>query len=206
MGRPCCRTGRSSKCVQQVLYCFVKHFFKGFGIKCILVLAGSRSVSKVLAEITTNIPRFGLAIALMSGLFHLVMCGLHKLKVRFQKLHWLQKPHAHALAAVVGSLPLSFLMSTGEQNIMKLFFFPLACRCFVDQMVQRGILPRIERHGDILGYLVCASVIGLMIVSEKFSNSPSMHRMVHLYMRWTPGESRSFGVLDLYNRSTMNLG
>ena len=51
-------------------------------------------------------------------------------------------------------------MEDKEQNLFKLLFFPLAARCFVDLLLKKGYLPRLEKHGDIVGYMLAAYVIG----------------------------------------------
>ena len=108
------------------------------------------------------------------------------------------------VAAWFASLPMSLIMNQSEQNILKLFFFPLACRCFVDKMLEIKVLPTFKKHGDILGYLICAGCIGVMQITEKYSNSPSMHKMVQIYNRLTPSELRYFNVQMLHNRAGIN--
>ena len=121
----------------------------------------TRNLLKVKKELTKSIPRFGLAIGLMSGVFQLVMCLLHKLKRKHNKLlNWLKRPIAYLIAGLLSGLPMALIMNAKEQNIMKLFFFPLASRCVVDKLLERGYLPTMQRHGDIVGYAIVAGVIG----------------------------------------------
>lgn len=88
---------------------------------------------------------------------------MHKSKLSFKnELKWLSRPLAYLIAGMFSSLPMAYIMNAKEQNIMKLFFFPLATRCFVDKMLQTGYLPEMKRHGDIVGYLIAASVIGIV--------------------------------------------
>ena len=178
-GRPCCKSENYLRCVHQVFYFFLKNFLKGCLIKVILLLVSTRNLVKVKRELTKSIPRFGLAIGLMSGIFQLALCLLHKLKRKFKKmLDWLQRPTAYLLAGLLSGLPMAYIMNPKEQNIMKLFFFPLASRCVVDKLLEKGYLPTMQRHGDIVGYAIVAGVIGAVQITEKYSNSPSMHSMV----------------------------
>jgi len=126
-----------------------------------LLLVSSRDLLKVKKEMTKSIPRFGLAIGLMSGVFQLAMCLLNKMKRKYKNFfNWLKKPIANLIAGLLSGLPMALIMTSKEQNIMKLFFFPLACRCFVDTLLKRGYIPKMQRHGDILSYVIISSVIG----------------------------------------------
>lgn len=68
--------------MQHVLYHFLKNLTKGCGIKILLTAVSTRSLAKVIAQMTTGVPRYGLAIGLMSLLFQLTMCLLVRLRRR----------------------------------------------------------------------------------------------------------------------------
>ena len=95
---------------------------------------------------------------------------MHKSKVTLKnQLKWINKPLSYFIAGMFSSLPMAYIMNEKEQNIMKLFFFPLASRAFVDKMLQSGFLPEIKRHGDIVGYVLVASICGVVQILEKYS-------------------------------------
>ena len=66
---------------------------------------------------------------------------------------------------MVSVIPLFLGLNEKEKNLMKLFFFPLAFRCFSNKTIEIGLVPR-PRHGDILAYGIFAFLIPFTTLIE----------------------------------------
>ncbi len=202
-GRPCCQSGDFIRCLRNDLYFFIKNFAKGCMIKILLLLVSTRNLAKVNKELGKSIPRYGLAVGLISGVFQLVLCLMHQIKKRV-RTELINKQTAYLIAGLLSGVPMGLIMNNKEQNIMKLFFFPLACRCFVNKLLENGTIPTLKKHGDILGYVIVASVIGAVQITEKYSSSPTMYGMVQQYNQLTHSELKLFHAGTLKNRIGIN--
>ena len=65
---------------------------------------------------------------------------------------------ASFIAGLISAIPLAFGFDAKEQNLLKLFIYPLALRCFGDKMLELGYLPTLP-YGSILSYMAVNSVI-----------------------------------------------
>lgn len=107
-------------------------------------------------------PRFGLAWGSAAGLFYLLCCLNARLKFPEKK--------AFVVSALISTIPLLVCLTSKEQALLKLLIYPLAARAFGDAILSQKGCPKLSRHGDILGYFVVSSIIGLTFMVEKISN------------------------------------
>ena len=119
----------------------------------------------------------------MSAVFHFCICIFERIKERIPLSPELAKFCVLFISGAISSLPMSLLNST-EQNLLKLFFFPLAFRCFFDKMLELGFMPRLK-GGDIISYVLASSVIGYVWTYEKYSDSLSMSKAVDMYTQFS---------------------
>ena len=143
----------------------------------------------------------------MSAIYHITMCILRRLGKR--RLHrllakgtpsnqdkqyslfsiGLNQKQASFLAGALSALPLAFGFNAQEQNLLKLFIYPLAYRCVCDKLFELGWLPQVK-YGSVISYMMVSSVITYGFTVERHSQPPSMYRMVDSYARLNDVENR----------------
>ena len=79
---------------------------------------------------------------------------------------------------MISALPILGLRNN-EQVLLKLLFFPVAWRCFWQKIVNKRIVPRVERHGEILAYMTFSFIIGYCVCAEAYS-SP-LNKIIYHY-------------------------
>jgi hypothetical protein len=160
-------------------------------IKTLLELAMKRSPIKVWRHSRSEIVRFGLTIGITAVTFHAVLCLLRRIGksrgVRFALN--MGRKLAMIIAAMVASLPLLYGLQAGELNLLKLIFYPLAFRCFVDKMIELGWL-KTFKHGDILAYVLVNLFVAFTYTQERQSCPPSLFNMVEVYSQMGKPEFR----------------
>ena len=102
------------------------------------------------------------------------------------------------------TLPVVLLMERKELELLKLLLFPLAIRCLVDKSLEIGLLPNWGSMGIVLSYLFWNTFSGYNNAFEKFSNSPTMERLISSYAKYTNPENRMFSNLKAVNRIRMS--
>jgi hypothetical protein len=100
------------------------------------------------------------------------------------------------IAAFISSIPLTIGLSRKELALVKLFIFPLAGRCFIGSLLSHESFPKLKRHGDILGYCLFSSIIGLTFMNEKYSNP--LEGAVRSYGHFTPSELKLISAFNLF--------
>jgi hypothetical protein len=160
--------------------------------------------------IPLKIPLFGLCIGLMSISFHLTMCILRRMgNARSQKRNdqgkdsdgkayaigsvGINQKQAAFIAGLISALPLAIGLDDKEQNLLKLFIFPLAIRCICDKMFEIGWLPKVK-YGSIIGYMLASTIISYGFTIERHSQPASMYRMVDSYAKLTDVEDRFLNI------------
>ena len=123
-----------------------------------------------------DIPRFGATFGLASALYHFTICYFKRLKKKYSRAE-VSERMAIFIAAMIGSLPLSFGLQKNEINLVKLLFYPLLARCVCDKLLEIGLIPKIERGGDVLAYMLACFPIPYTFVLE-IHNSRDMSRIV----------------------------
>lgn len=136
-------------------------------------------------------PKFGFVLGLMSALFHASMCLLERIKHKIPLNKRTIKFFMLFISGAISSLPMSLMAEAQEQNLMKLFFFPLAFRCLFDKLFESGVIPTFK-HGDILSYVLVNSLVSYVWTYEKYSNSPSLSKSIDQYTRVKQLEKRFF--------------
>ena len=74
------------------------------------------------------------------------------------------------VAAFLSAIPVIVGFSSREQSLFKLLIFPLVWRCIVSKAMDLGLLPTLNRHGDILGYVIVTTIVGFCFSTEGYSN------------------------------------
>ena len=113
------------------------------------------------------------------------------------------------IAAFTSVLPLAVGLQPGEQNLLKLLFFPLAFRCLCDKLMETGLVPKFK-HGDILFYMLCGVFCSYTYMIEHSSCPGGMYRMVDNYAKLDLTESRTWRLASTKTRADLatkyNLG
>ena len=150
--------------------------------KVALDLAANRNLQKLYTVLKKEAPRFALGVGLLSAIFHAVMCSLTRLKHLSEKQilkRLLSNKFCHMIAGMASAIPIVLIMNPQEQNLLKLFFFPLAFRCLVDKLLQLKLLPNLGTNfGSVISYMLVTTIIGFTYTFESFSLAPSMYRLV----------------------------
>lgn len=150
----------------------MSNFIKGCAIKIVLELVSKRSFKHLYQQMKYHVPRFGLIIGSVSGIFYILMCLQHRAKILKNR-----RGQAIFLAAMISSLPMMGLRKN-EQGLVKLLFFPIAWRCFCQILLTKRIIPSFSRHGDIFTYMCLSWIIGWCMIFEGYS-SPLNKAVAH---------------------------
>ena len=116
---------------------FCKVFLKACVVKILLEGLSKRSLKHLVQQVKFQVPRFGCAAGGIKFLFMLVMCFLqrtvkkHDLKVK-RKYQVLLAALFSAISAIVG-------FNERELSLIKLFLFPLVCRCLWYKAFDLGV-------------------------------------------------------------------
>ena len=102
----------------------------------------------------------------------------------------------------MSALPLIMGLNSKEMTLLKLFFFPLAARCFCDNLLSKGYLPKFK-HSDIVAYCLISGVITYAFMYEKISASNSLNKSIDLYIKTTNSEHRFLTLLGLVTHRRM---
>ena len=105
----------------------------------------------------------------------------------------LSQKQASFIAGLISAIPLAYGLDAKEQNLLKLFVYPLACRCVCDKLLEKGYLPTLP-GGSILSYMAVNSVITYGYTVERHSQPKSMYRMIDTYARLSDVENRFMNV------------
>lgn len=101
-------------------------------LKTFFVAIATRNLTKVFRNLL-NFPKFGLAFGLMSALFHVALCISERLKDKVGLSPKTFKTVAIVVAGFMSSLPIN-MVTKQEQNLLRLFFYPLAWRCLFGKL------------------------------------------------------------------------
>ena len=137
-------------------------------------------------------------------MFHLLLCIMKQLRRRKKGQRWflnMSDEMACMIAAFGSGTVLAAGLQPGEMNLLKLFFIPLAWRCFCDKMMDIGLIPRFK-HGDILVYMIIGFFCSFSTLVEWNSCPDPMRKTIqHTFCRMQPFESRSFSVANTMYRA-----
>ena len=142
-----------------------------------------RSLSKLVKQLKSEVPRFGLSLASASALFYLLMCTQRRIKSLKNR-----RGLVVFLAAMMSSLPIFLGFKKNEINLFKLFIFPLAWRSIKGIIIESKIFPIPEKHTEIFVYAFFSWVFGYCMIFEKYS-SP-MQRTIDQYVAVNYEEKR----------------
>ena len=73
------------------------------------------------------------------------------------------------IAAALSALPAILGMNSKEQQLLKLFVFPLMFRCLFTKLFEAKLLPTFK-HGDVVGYMLTTFFYGYVVTCEQYSN------------------------------------
>jgi len=169
-------------------------------LKTFFVAIATRSLVKVGKNLM-NFPKFGLAFGMMSALFNLTLCIAERFKDKVALKPKTFKTVAFLIAGFISSLPIN-LVSKQEQNLLRLFFYPLAWRCFYDKLKELGIVPKVK-HASVLFYMIHALHIGYTYTYEKQSIG-SLNGAIDSYTQFSRHSNRIFWNISTASRISMN--
>ena len=100
------------------------------------------------------------------------------------------------LAAFISTMPLVIGLQSGEQNLLKLLFFPLAFRCLCNKIMEIGLVSQFK-HGDIVFYMLCGVFCSYTYMIEHDSCPNGIYRMVDGYAKMSRFEKRTYGLASM---------
>ena len=104
-------------------------------------------------------------------------------------------------AAFASAIPAVSGLTAKEQQLIKLFIFPLVFRCLCNSALDKKILPTLK-HGNIWGYVAVCFVYGYCYGTEWYSNVPAMQKMIDNWGHFGISEKMEHVAWNIFSRGT----
>ena len=185
-----------TSCSYEILSSFARNFMNGCGLKILLKLIAMRSITKVFQK-PSDIPKFGLVIGLLSGLFKLTRCILNR--DAFSQVDGRLKIF---LQGIICSLALQ-LASKSDLAMLKLMIYPRVIECIYHYLRDQGVIP-VFKHGDILLYGVQVMFITYSYVFEKDNIAKGLSNQIASYGATYQGDDITYLAMQSRERASIH--